>query len=230
MNQATIKPLELVEQSQIQIKIAQTSAEINQCKSLISEIYYQKLGITFSDSISDAEAKIEVYPQYYLMALCSEILIGTIGLYTNGTNAERHGKVTEQDVNILLTEAKVINRYLGKYLRELTKFVVKDEWQNKGIGKVLLAAAHSQDFIHINEEKPHVLVSCATFSIFEYFANALNIRTRRIKPMPFYKVHEHYRSHDNPLETRLSIPDIDIPKELYFAKLPFEYTSAKLTS
>ncbi|MGB3209046.1 MAG: hypothetical protein WBB28_28985 [Crinalium sp.] len=228
MNQDNIKPLESNERGKILIKVAKTLSEINQCKTLISEIYYQQYGITFSDFISDPEAKIESYPQYYLMALSCEILVGTVGLYTAGTNVEKYGNLTEEDIREVLIQAKASDRFSGK-VRELTKWVVKKEWRSKKIAEVLLSAALSQDFLHINEKEPHVIVASGSSSIFN-FAKTFNVRIRKIKLMPLYKVHENYRSHEHHLEICLCIPDIDIPKEIYLAKLPFEYISAKLNS
>ncbi|WP_414588598.1 hypothetical protein [Scytonema sp. PCC 10023] len=227
MKLSTIDKVEVAKKIRLHIKIAKTHSEVLQCQSLIAEIYYKKLGIMFSDSIFDPEAKIELYPQQCLMGLVDGELIASIGLYTRGTNAERHGKVTEQDIEKLLVKAGAVKRYSGKYLRELTKFVVRDECRNQGIGKVLLGAAHSKDFIHLDEAQPHVLVACATLSIFKYFSNSLGIHTRSIKPIPLYKVHEYYRSDDNPMESRLIIPDIDIPEQLYNTKLPKEYEIEK---
>jgi len=226
MNQGKMEPLQSNERGKILIKVAKTLDEINQCTTLISEVYYQQYGITFSDSISDPEAKIESYPQYYLMALSCETVVGTVGLYTAGTNVEKYGNVTEEDIKKVLLEAKAIDRFPGK-VRELTKWVVKKEWRSKEIARVLLSAALSQDFLHINEKEPHVIVASGSSSIFK-FAKTFNVRIRKIKLMPLYKVHENYRFHEHPLEIFLTIPDIDIPKELYLAKLPFEYISAKL--
>ncbi len=219
----------LIDKSQIankfclQFKIAKSQDELSQCQSLISEVYYKKLGITFSEFQFNVEAKIELYPHHYLMGLVDDELIATMGLYLHSTNPERYGKVTAQDIDRLLVEAGVADRYSGKDIRELSKFVVKAEWQNKGIGKLLMGAAHSKDFIHMGEDKPNVLVSCANRSIFNYFSDFLGIQTRIIKPVPFYKIHEFYRSEHSPMESRLTIPDTDIPAKWYHAQLPREY-------
>ncbi|BAU64851.1 hypothetical protein STA3757_22270 [Stanieria sp. NIES-3757] len=206
----------------IQFKIAQSDPEIFQCQSLISEVYYQKMGITFSPSYFDIEAKIELYPHHYLMGLIDGEIAATMGLYLHSTNPERYGKVTEQDINKLLDEIGIANQYSGKNIRELSKFVVKDKWRNQGIGKLLMGVAHCQDFIHLNEEQPHLLVSCANRSIFNYFSDCLGIHTHIIKPVPLYKIHEFYRSGNEPMESRLTIPELDIPSHWYHLKLPIE--------
>lgn len=207
----------------LQFKIAKSHFEFHQCQSLIAEIYYKKLGITFDESKFDPDAKIELYPHHYLTGLVNGELVATMGLYLHSTNPERYGKVNEQDIDKLLLQAGVANRYSGKYIRELSKFVVKEEWREKGIGKLLMGASHSKDFIHMDEDKPHLLVACANRSIFKYFSDSLGIHTRTIKSVPFYKIHELYRSAHDSMESRLTIPDIDIPAKWYHAKLPSEY-------
>lgn len=207
----------------LQFKIARSHSEVLQCQSLISFVYHQNLGITFSESDFDIEAKIELYPHRYLMGLVDGELVATMGLYLHSTNPERYGKVTEQEINALVKEAGVADKYSGKYIREISKFVVKPEWRHYGIGKLLVGAAHSQDFIHYEEQQPHLLVSCANPSIFDYFSEPLGINTRTIKSVPFFKIHEFYRSEDKPMESRLIIPELDIPAKLYSAKLPREY-------
>jgi GNAT superfamily N-acetyltransferase len=209
----------------VQFKIAKSDFETRQCQSLVAEVYYKKLGITFSETQFNPDAKIELYPHRYLMGLVNEELVACMGLYLHSTNPERYGKVTEQEIDRLLVEAGAANRYSGKYIRELSKFVVKDEWRKQGIGKLLMAASHSKDFIHLEEHQsqPHLLVSCANVSIFKYFSDALDIHTRTIKPVPFFKIHEFYRADHEPMENRLTIPDMDIPAQWYDAKLPGEY-------
>jgi GNAT superfamily N-acetyltransferase len=214
--------VEVVRKFCLQFKIAKSHSEVHQCQSLIAEIYYKKLGITFSEFKFDPDAKVELYPHHYLMGLVNGELIACMGLYLHSTNPERYGKVTEQDIDRLLVEAGVANRYSGKYIRELSKFVVKEEWRKKGVGKLLMGAAHSKDFIYMDEDKPHLLVTCANRSIFKYFSDSLGIHTRTIKSVPFYKIHESYRFEHDPMESRLTIPDIDIPAQWYYAKLPRE--------
>jgi hypothetical protein len=206
----------------IQFQIAQSEAEVRQCQSLISEVYYQKMGITFAESHFDPEAKIELYPHHYLMGIINGELVATMGLYLHSTNPERYGQVTEQDINRLLAEIGVAQQYSGKNIRELSKFVVKDNWRKQGIGKLLMGVAHCQDFIHFQEQQPHLLVTCANRSIFDFFSDCLGIRTRLLKPVPFFKIHEFYRSGQQPMESRLSIPELDIPSQWYRLKLPIQ--------
>jgi GNAT superfamily N-acetyltransferase len=216
---STLAKLEVAQRLQVHFQIAKTNYDVSQCRSLIAEVYYKKMGITFADDTFDIENKIELYPHHYLMGLVQGELVACIGLYLHSTNPERYGKVTDIEVDMLLKKAGVCRKYSGKYKRELTKFVVKEEWRNKGIGKRLLAAAHSKDFIHMNEEKPHVLINCATLSMFKHFWQPLGIGNRPIKPVPIYKIHEFYRHHQI-MESRLTIPSLDIPARWYHFQIP----------
>lgn len=223
MNSTVTDQNQLEKKLCLQFKIAKSDSEVVQCQSLISEVYYQKLGITFSESSYDIESKIELYPHIYLMGLIDSELVATMGLYLHSTNPERYGKVTAQDIDKLVAEAGFANKYSGKYIRELSKFVVKPEWRKKGIGKLLMGVSHSKDFIHYKQEQPNLVVACANRSIYKYFADSLSINTRIIKPVPFHKIHEFYRSGDEPMESRLIIPELDIPSQWYETKLPREY-------
>ena len=77
-----------------------------------------------------------------------------------------------------------------------------------------------RDFLHIDAEAPNVIIACAKVSIFRALHDSLGIRTRLIKAFPYYQVHSMYRSDSDPMETRLVIPELDIPSEIYDRKLP----------
>ncbi|BBD70629.1 hypothetical protein NIES4072_69960 [Nostoc commune NIES-4072] len=203
-------------------KVAETEAEVLQCQSLIAQVYYKELGITFS-STYNPENKIELWPHHYLMGLVNDELVSTISLYIHSTNLERYGGVTSEDIDSLLAETEVPCKYSGNYIRELTKFVVKENWRKKGIGKLLMAVAHSKNFIQINEEKPHLISITSKLSTFNYFLDPIGIKTRLIKLIPAFKIHELYSNERDPMQSRLIIPDIDIPKQWYNLKLPAEY-------
>ena len=54
------------------------------------------------------------------------------------------------------------------------------------------------------------------------------LRSRRIKPFPMYKVHELYRSPEDPMDSYLMVPEADIPSRWYGLELPGEYEVAEL--
>jgi hypothetical protein len=67
------------------------------------------------------------------------------------------------------------------------------------------------------------MVFCAKLSIIDRIFHRAGLRTRRIKEFPFYKVHELYRSPEDPMESRLIIPTLDIPARWYGLALPGRY-------
>ena len=66
------------------------------------------------------------------------------------------------------------------------------------------------------------MVVCAKLSIFRGLHDAVGIRSRTLKPFPRYAVHERYRSDDDPMESRLVIPELDVPAEHWERPLPRE--------
>ncbi|NEO80017.1 hypothetical protein [Moorena sp. SIO4G3] len=202
--------------------MAESREEILKCQSLISQIYFKQFGIRFSSTQPNPSNKIELLPHYYLMGIYNGELIATMGLYLHSTDLERYANVTAQDIEQILLEAQAIDRYSGENFRELTKFVIKEQWQGKGIGKLLMGVAHSQDFIHFDGKHENLVVSCGNASIFHNFPDYLNIKTRFIKYVPYNKLFKFYVSKTEPMECRLSIPDLDIPEEWYRFKIPGE--------
>ncbi len=206
------------------MKIAATSSEIMQCKYLIADVYHRNYKIYFSNDIFDLNAKIEPYPQRYVMGFIDGELVACTGLYTGQTYVEKYGDITDQDIQRVLQEAGMTGRYGKSKKRELTKFVVKEGWKKKGIGRFLWTASHSRHFIHIDSDnEDSMIVCCANQYIYKHFYETAGIRTRFLKEFPFYKVHEFYRSPENPMDSRLILPEIDIPPEAYNFVLPGEY-------
>ena len=89
----------------------------------------------------------------------------------------------------------------------------------------MLGCAHSRDFLQsaAPSGKPNVLVCCAKRSIWDGLWHRAGIHTRRIKEFPFYRVHELYRSPEDPMDSRVIVPEIDIPPRWYDRRLPGEY-------
>jgi len=210
------------------MKIAKTSSEILQCKYLIADVYHRNYKIYFSNDIFDLNAKIEPYPHQFVMGMIGKELVACTGLYTGQTYVEKYGAVTEEDIQAKIKEAGMTERYGKARKRELTKFVVKEGWNQKGIGKFLWSAAHSRDFINIgtNDENT-ILLCCANQYIYKHFYESVGIKTRFLKEFPFYRVHEFYRSPENPMDSRLILPEIDIPEKAYNMELPGEYEIGK---
>jgi hypothetical protein len=193
------------------IKIARRHAEILQCQYLIASTYNRYYGIVFSTDIVDLNAKIEPYPHQYMMGMLDGELVACVGLYIRDTYVTEFGNVSRSDIDRLLQGAGVAERYHGWELRELTKLVVSENWEKRGVARFFIACCHNESFLSAGSTRPWLLTTCATESIFSRLHDRIGIRTRIIKPFPYYRVHELYRSDDDPMESRLIIPELDIP-------------------
>jgi len=203
----------------LEIRLARRSAEMVACQYLIKETYGRHYNIVFSKTHIDLNLKIEPYPHHYAMGLVDGELVACAGMYTKNTYVERYGDVGDADIARTLTEAGMPER-ISWPRREYTKLVVRDGWGGRGIGRFFFAATHSKDFICPGEDKPPLLLACAKLSVFRNLYDASNLRARVIKPFPHYKVHELYRSEDDPMESRLLLPDVDIDPQWYNLSLP----------
>ncbi len=87
-------------------------------------------------------------------------------------------------------------------------------------------AAHCRGFCEgdwDNDGRPVLLLICATMSILDrFFAPKGPVRARYLAPFPRYPIHSEYRSEKDPMQSRLIIPETDIPSELRALTLPVE--------
>ncbi|MBK9366252.1 MAG: hypothetical protein IPO67_22990 [Deltaproteobacteria bacterium] len=210
----------------LRISIAKTRAEVLRCQYFIAEIYNRHYQIMFSEDGHDLDARIEPYPQKYLMGTVDGLLVCAFGLYTRNTYVERYGGLTDEEVLGQLEEAGVADRYVGATRRELTKLVVRDGWESFGLARMILNAAHSRMFCEGDwdgDGRPVLLLICGKVSIIERFwAPKGPVRARYLAPFPRYPVHSEYRSEKDPMQSRLIIPDVDIPAALRELTLPVE--------
>lgn len=204
----------------LEVRIARTRAEILRCQYLIAETYNRQYEVVFSDDGYDLEAKIEPWPHRYVMGLADGEHVAACGLYLSDTYVERFGQVSDGEIQALVDGAGAGARYSAARKRELTKLVVDPRFRGTGLGRVFLAAAHAHDYVQLDAREPNLLIACAKRSIWENLHDRLGIRTRVIKPFPLYKVHELYRSEADPMDSRLIIPDLDIPPRWYDLALP----------
>jgi hypothetical protein len=72
-----------------------------------------------------------------------------------------------------------------------------------------------------SDDRP-LVVFCAKRSIAHKVHQAVGLCPRRVKPFPHYKVHELYRSADDPMDSYLIIPHLDVPARWYDLALPSE--------
>ncbi len=204
------------------LRRAESRSDILRCRRLIAEVYNRDYEVVFSEDHYDLEAKIEPWPHRFLMALHGDDLVAACGLYMHNTYVERFGQVTEGDLDCMLAGAGVGGQYEPRHRREFTKMSVRHDWRGRGIAPWLTGAGHSRYFTDVDSDRA-VMVFCAKLSIIDHIFHRAGLRTRTIKEFPFYKVHELYRSAEDPMESRLIIPRLDIPEQWYDLALPGEY-------
>jgi len=218
-----ISPANLDTAKTFVIRPAVKRVEVLQCQYFIAEIYNRHYGIVFSNDITDLDQRIEPYPDRYVMGLIDGYLVAAAGLYTRRTYVETYGNVNTEDLDQMIAEAGMAGRYSGARRREYTKLVIRKGYGGRGIGKFFHAATHTRSFLEIDAEQTHVLVVCAKQSIYRAMYPEERIRTRVIKPFPHYAVHEQYCSKEDPMDSRLVIPSIDIAPAWYNRELPGEF-------
>lgn len=207
----------------IRISIAERRADVLRCQYFIAEHYNEHYGIMFSEDVYDLDARIEPYPQRYIMGTVNGEIVVAMGLYTRETYSERYGGVTEEEIRAALEAAGVAEAYKGHVKRELTKLVVRRGWEGYGLARLLHETAHSDAFIVGDETRPVLITMCALVSFMDrMLAPRGRIRARFLAPFPRYPVHSAYRSDKDPMETRMTIPSLDVPEDLRSRKLPFE--------
>lgn len=204
----------------LQVRLAETHADILRCQYAIAEVYNREYEVVFSTDHYDLEAKIEPWPHRYLMLLDGDTLAAAVGLYLRETYVERFGGITRDDIERVLREAGAADRYDARELREVTKLVVTRPYRGRGLSPIALGCAHSTGFMQHASTPPPLVVFCAKRSIMRSVYGAAGLQHRLLKPFPLYKVHELYRSEDDPMESRLMIPDLDVPARWYNLTLP----------
>lgn len=214
---------------QLEIKLATKRGDVLRCQYLIAEAYNHYYEIFFSKDIVNLNARIEPYPDRYVMGLIDGEMVATAGLYLQYTYCERFGGVTDPDIEKMLLEAEVSDRYTAKRKREYTKLVIREDWEGRGLGLHFFKASHSKDFLLQEADGSHVITCCGKLSMFTRLYTQAGINSRLIKPFPLYEVHSLYSSQDDPMQNRLIIPELDIPKEVLEQRLPMsvEFTPTK---
>ena len=207
----------------IKVAIARTRSETLTCQRLIAEVYSGQYGVVFSSDRHDLDAKVEPWPHRYLMFSSEGKVLATFGLYVRDTYVERYGAVTDADVLRLLEEAGARDAYHPARKRELTKLVVANEARGLGLGLFVVAASHARAFLQSETDEPQLLVTCSKRSLWTSLWQRVGIHTRVLKPFPRYKVHELFSSEEDPMDSRLIIPDRDIPRRWYDLEVPGEY-------
>ncbi len=207
----------------MKVRLASSHADLVRCRYLIAETYNTHYNIVFSNEVIDLQAKIEPYPHRFLMGWVGEELVGAVGLYVRNTYVERFGGVTPEDIRAELERAGISEQYPELLIREPSKLVVRPGWERRGLGQFMFELSHSREFLRVETDIPALVVTCATRRVFASLHDRGGVRTRLLKRFPSYRVHELYRSTDNPMESRLIIPELDIPKATWERGVPGEY-------
>lgn len=205
----------------VDMRAADNRGEVLRCQDLIASIYRPQYGVTFSADSFDLEAKIESWPHAYLFGTWRGDLVCTAGLYLRNTYVERFGDVAIAIIDDQLVRMSATG-YSSSRLREVTKVVVAPEYRGRGLGRILVAAAHSKAFLQQDTPHPALSIGCARLSIYRRVFDAV-LRSHRLKDFPSYPAHEKYRSPQDPMESRLIIPTLDVPREYYEHPLPGTY-------
>ena len=203
------------------ISVATRRADVLRCQYFIAETYHRRYGIMFSEDLHDIEARIEPYPHRYLVGSVDGELVATLGLYERDTYVARYGGITDEDIAARLAETGMTERYAGATWRELTKLVVRDDWAGHQIARQMVHAGHSRAFTEMGTTVPVLLMACGRPSLFNaIYAPRGAIRSSYLAPFPRYPVHAAYRRDDDPMESRLIIPEVDVPEEIRALEFP----------
>jgi GNAT superfamily N-acetyltransferase len=203
------------------LSIAQRRADVLRCQALIAQIYNHAYEVVFSDDHYDLAAKIEPWPHRYLMGELDGELVCAAGLYLHSTYVQRFGLVSDDELRALRVGAGC-EPDTSSTAREISKMVVHPQHRGKGLARAVLMGAHARDFLHPGEAAPNLLL-CSKRSLVRSCHNRIGVHPRTIKPFPIYKVHELYASPADPMDSYLTLPELDIPPELYLRKIPGEY-------
>ncbi|MCB9670088.1 MAG: hypothetical protein H6734_11495 [Alphaproteobacteria bacterium] len=205
--------------STLTLRLATSTGDRMRAEYLISDVYNQHYDIVFSRDLVDLDARIEPYPDDYLLAYRSGQLVAVAGLYVHHTYVQQFGGVTREDIERELEKAGQLGAYDPDVAVEITKLTVRPEYTGERIGMHIFQAAHSASFLTREDRRP-VLLVCANQRVFDHLHTPAGITTRFLREFPDYAVHDQYRSPDNPMSSRLIIPELDIPREWWENPLP----------
>lgn len=204
----------------IEVRIAETPDQVEACKELAYEVYLRQYGVRLTDSQINPLGYRERFPDRFVMGYVGGRFAVCAGLYVGETYAQTFGRLTDAHILPVLDEAgcpEAISRVRVEY----TKLVIKPEFAGRGIGRRFLGMTHSRHFLSVDGELP-LLLLCGRRSMFQLF-HSVGIRTRTLRPFPWYRNHERYRSSADPMESRLVIPELDIEKRWFELSYPDDY-------
>ena len=207
---------------------ATTTAEIEACRELVQGVYGEAYGVRFAEREYDLENSIEGWPDRFLMALAGDDLAACLGIYDFQTYVERFGKVTAKDLDPFLAAAGAEGDAASRHWVELTRMTTSKQFRSRSVGLLLTGAGHSVSFLGTWRGKPPLVLTSLRLSLSESFWGHLSIGCRTIKAFPEYKVHERYRVAGDPMVSRLTIPELDVPARWLHLRLPAKLDSAAI--
>ena len=203
-----------------EIQIAKSYGQEFRAEFLIADIYNRHYDIVFSRDMVDLDAKIEPYPDHYLIGTVDGEVVAAAGLYTEGTYVEKYGNVSRERLQEELERSGAADRFDPSVTVEVTKLVIHPDWSGYGLGRELFCASYSKDFLMCAHDRPPLVLCCATQRIFESLHHSVGMHTRPLGLFPEYEVHERYRTPENPMDSRLILPGLDIPANWWDNPLP----------
>lgn len=202
----------------MEVARAETPADVSACRRLVGQVYGERYGVTFTEGGADPWAKREPWPTRFAFGRIGGEIVTVSGLYEEGTYAEAFGGVSRDHLERVAAAAGV--DFEGRRVVEYTKLVVAPGWENLGLGAMFLALTHSRGFLCPNGGPTPFVLACGKLSVFRSVYRRARVATRTLCPFPQYPSHERYRSADDPMESRVVVPERDLDPLTHSLQLP----------
>jgi hypothetical protein len=204
----------------MRVRLAADPPDVAACRELIGRVYLERYGVTLSDAAADPDGGAERFPDRYVLGEVDGRMVACAGLYCGTTYVERFGGVDAGDVRAACRQAGLEPaEYADRPFVEYTKIVVDPTRGRRGYGRRFLAASHAAGFLAPAGERLPLVLVCARLTTFRLW-EAVGIHTRFLREFPSYRNHARYRSVADPMESRLVIPERDVPTRFLRAELP----------
>ena len=192
--------------------------DVEACRTLVSEVYSARYGVTFTADLPDPHRKLEPWPDRWVAARVGGELVAAAGVYEQTTYVERFGGVTRSQIAELASDCGALGH--ERSVVEYTRLVVAPGWEGRGLGSTFLAVTHSRGFLATGGGATPLILACGKLSVFGSIYERAGIRSRTIAPFPEYASHDRYRSSADPMESRLIIPELDLDPIVHALQLP----------
>lgn len=199
----------------MRIRLAEGPGDVDRCRALIQRVYRERYGVEVGDGPADPDGGREQLPDRYVLGELDGHLVACAGLYTGTTYVERFGGVDRATLAPWATDVRGRPRPVVEY----TKVVVDPAFARRGLGRRFLAASHAAPFLAEGGGPLPLVLICARLTTFRLW-EAAGIRTRFLREFPTYRNHARYRSVGDPMESRLVVPELDVPATWLWTTLP----------